>query len=183
MTSLMERVGNERRRLRKVRQNMIAAIEQQSGGDEAYVPFYVATADYIGETMVRVHGQDVRMGDMIREKVETVDAGVEQALRELDDRLTGAEKHLQPFLAARDALKAQGTAALEAFEREGKIYSDFVVSNMGHHGPTSDLSAKLFSTADWEYMAEITDAEIARETELFDHVMATLPNGVEVSED
>ena len=62
MTTLMERIGNERRRLRNVRQRMAAAIEAQANGDERFVPFYVAAADYIDETMQRLHEQDVKMG-------------------------------------------------------------------------------------------------------------------------
>jgi hypothetical protein len=178
MTTLQERIGNERRRLRAVRQNMMAAIEQGAGGDEAYVPFYIAAADYIDATMKRLHIQDVKMGDMIREKVDTVDAGVEQALAELDERLDGASRHLEPFLAARDALRQQGAAALDRFETEGKVYSDFVVANMGHHGATTDLGAKLFSPADWEYMAGVTDEESDRETALFAQVETTAPGGM-----
>jgi hypothetical protein len=183
MTTLQERIANERRRLRTVRQRMLAAIEQQSGGDEAYVPFYISAADYIDTTMARLHGQDVRMGDMIREKVETVDDEVEKALRQLDERLTGATAQLKPFLAARDALKEQGKAALESFEKAGKTYSDFIVANMGHHNATADLSAKLFSIEDWGYMAHMTDDEIARENELFDRVVATTPSNLEVDID
>jgi outer membrane translocation and assembly module TamA len=175
MTTLQERIGNERKRLRAVRQKMMAAVEQKSNGDEAFAPLYIAAADYIEATMARLQGQDVRMGDMIREKVETVDDGVKQALEELGDRLSGAREHLKPFLAARDALREQGAAALEKFEKEGKAYSDFVVANMGHHGLTTDLSAKLFSIEDWEYMAAISDEEIERETELFDRVVASTP--------
>jgi hypothetical protein len=176
MTTLQERIGNERRRLRSVRQNMIAAIEQGSKGDEALVQFYIAVADYIDATMARLHVQDVKMGGMIREKVESVDAGVEKALAELEDRLTGAADHLKPFLAARDALKKEGTTALARFEKEGKEYSDFIVANMGHHGATTDLSAKLFSVADWEYMAGITDDEMEREASLFERVQGCLPD-------
>jgi hypothetical protein len=178
MTTLQERIGNERRRLRAVRQNMIAAIERGSGGEEAYVPFYIAAADYIDATMQRVHAQDVRMADMIRKKAETVDAGVEKALTELDDRLQGAKEHLKPFLVARDALKHEGHVALERFEQAGKTYSDFIVANMGHHGATSDLSVKLFSTADWEYMAAITDEEIEREAGLFESVESSIPDSL-----
>ena len=105
MTTLMERIGNERRRLRNVRQRMAAAIEAQAKGDEGFVPFYVAAADYIDETMQRLHKQDVKMGKMIVEKVDEVDDTVKQALKELDDRLEGAKDHLKPFLAARDALR------------------------------------------------------------------------------
>lgn len=176
MTTLMERIANERRRLRSVRQNMMAAIEQKANGDEAFIPFYIAAADYIDATMQRVHAQDIKMGDMIREKVESMDDSVEKALAELEERLDGAKEHLKPFLAARDALKDKGREALERFEKEGKVYSEFVVGSMGHHGATTDLSAKLFATADWEYMAGITDAEVEREAELFDRVEDTAPD-------
>ena len=115
--------------------------------------------------------------DMIREKVETMNA-IEQGRLALDDRLTGAKEHLIPFLAARDALIESGREALELFEKEGKEYSDFIVSNMGHHPPTADLGAKLFSAEDWEYMAGITDEDVERETALFDRVQETLPGDV-----
>ena len=178
MTTLQERIGNERIRMRTVRQKMLAAIEQESNGDEAFVSFYIAAADYIEAAMARLHGQDVRMGDMIREKSETIDDNVKKGLGELEDRLSGAKAHLQPFLAARDELKAQGAVALSTFEKEGKKYSDFIVANMGHHGPTTDLSTKLFSAADWEYMAAITDEEIDHEASLFDRVVATTPDNL-----
>lgn len=178
MTTLMERIGNERRRLRSVRQNMIAAIEQKARGDETYVPFYIAAADYIDATMQRVHIQDVKMEDMIREKIETMDAGVEKALAELQARLIGAKEHLKPFLAARDALMEKGCEALEGFEKEGQEYSEFIVANMGHHGPTADLGARLFSGEDWEYMAGITDTDVEREAALFARVQETIPGDV-----
>jgi hypothetical protein len=178
MTSLQERIGNERRRLRNVRLNMLAAIEQKSGGDEAYVPFHIASADYIDATMQRVHEQDVKMGQMIREKADVMDENIEQALAELNDRLQGARQHLKPFLAARDALREKGRDALEAFEKEGKIYSDFIVANMGHHPSTADLGAKLFSPEDWEYMAGTTDEEIQREEAFFEKVQAAIPDSL-----
>ena len=178
MPTLMERIGNERKRLRSVRQNMLAAIEQKSAGDEAYVPFYIAAADYIDATMQRVHVQDVKMDDLIRKRVKTMDASVVQALAELTERLDGAKEHLKPFLGARDALQEKGTDALDQFEKEGKIYSDFIVSNMGHHPPTADLGAKLFSGDDWEYMAGITDEDEAREAALFDRVQQATPNSL-----
>jgi hypothetical protein len=183
MTTLQERIGNERRRLRNVRQRMLAAIERKAGEDDSFVSFYVAAADYIDTTMARLHGQDVRMGNMIKDKVEKVDAGVEQALAELDQRLAGATAQLKPFLAARDGLKEEGKAALEGFEKAGKAYSDFIVSTMGHHNATADLSAKLFSLQDWEYMARMTDDEIALEEELYQGVLSTTPEGVEISAD
>jgi hypothetical protein len=178
MATLQERIANERRRMRTVRQYMAAGVDRKASGDAAFVPFYIAAADYIEAAMARLHIQDVRMGDMIREKVETVDATVEKALAELDERLTGAEQHLRPFLAARDELKAKGLASLEHFEAAAKTYSDFISSTMGHHGATTDISGKLFKLPDWEYMAAITEEEVQREQELYAAVEASLPEGL-----
>ena len=164
--------------MRAVRQHMAAGIEQKAEAKADFVSFYIAAADYIDAAMARLHIQDVRMGDMIREKVESIDSTVEKALAELDERLHGAEQHLKPFLAARDTLKAKGQAALEQFESAAKIYSDFIVSNMGHHGATTELSSKLFDLTDWEYMAAITDEEEQREQKLYAAVEASLPNSL-----
>jgi len=178
MATLMERIGNERKRLRLVRQRMAAGLEAKANGDEAYVPFYVAVADYIDTTMQRLHEQDVKMGKMILEKVEEVDDSVEKALGELEERLEGAKAHLKPFLAARDELRERGAAALGAFEVVAQEYSDFIVANMGHHGATNDLCAKLFSPTDWEYMAGITDEQQQQDKEMFQRVLDASPDTV-----
>lgn len=178
MTTLQERIGNERRRLRAIRMNMMAAVEQKANGDESFVPFYIASADYIDATMARLHKQDVKMGDMIREKADPVKDNIEEAISQLDARLKGAREHLKPFLAARDELKEKGAEALERFEAAAKEYSDFIVANMGHHDATSELSAKLFSLDDWEFMAGITDEEIAKEENLFERAAACTPDSL-----
>ena len=182
MTTLRERVADERRRLRSVRQKLSAAVAQTAAGDEAYVPFYIAVADYMDASMGRLHAQDVKMGDMIRTKVKTVDAGVKQALAELDERLSGNQQHLQQLLEAREALKREGSAALERFEAVAKAYTDYIVANMGHHGATTELAGKLFTTDDWEFMAGITDEDMQREQALFATVTETTPDNLEISD-
>jgi hypothetical protein len=178
MTTLQERIANERRRLRTIRQNMVAAVEKKSKGDESFIPFYIASADYIDATMLRLHEQDVKMGDMIREKADAVEDDIETAMGQLEARLEGAKAHLKPFLEARDELKEKGAEALEHFEKVAKEYSDFIVANMGHHDATSDLSAKLFSMADWEYMAGITDEQLSEEENLFERAAASTPDSL-----
>ena len=114
--SLRERVANERRRLKSVRQALSAAVAQGAGTDAAYLPFYLAVADYMEAAMHRLHAQDVRMGDMIRQKLGKLDASQVQALGEMDDRLAANQDHLKRFLDARGALRRQGMAALAGFE-------------------------------------------------------------------
>lgn len=179
MTTLRERVAGERRRLKSVREAMTAAVTRKSGGDPAFVPFYTAVGDYIETSMGRLHAQDVKMGNMIRARLGQLDAGTEQALRELDERLAGNQEHLKAFSAAKTALNDGGARALANFEAAGAAYSNYIVSNMGHHGATTDLAGRLFTAADWEFMAGVTDEETRVEQQLYARVFSSLPPGLD----
>ena len=72
-TDLNERIAAERKRLKEVRQTLTAAVNKQANGDASYVPFYIAIGDYFEATMERLHRQDIRMGDMLRDKADLSD--------------------------------------------------------------------------------------------------------------
>ena len=180
---LRERIAGERRRLKSVRRALSVALEKRARANEAYVRFYLAAAEYIETAMHRLHIQDVRMGEMIRAKLGTPDATATRALRELDDRLGGNQRHLHAMLAARDVLRRDGAPALTHFEQVTHTYTSYITANMGHHGGTTDLAQRLFDMDDWAYMAGITDEETRRERELFDAVFARLPPDVRVAPD
>lgn len=172
---LRERVANERRRLKAVRETLSAALAQGAHGDARFVPFYIAVADYIEASMHRLHIQDVRMGEMIRAKLGTLDAGAEKALGELDERLAGNQRHLHAMLEAREGLRRDGVAALERFEQVTLGYTEYIKASMGHHGGTTELAQKLFSLDDWSYMAGITEEETRHEQDLHRRVFAAVP--------
>ena len=176
MTTLREKVAGERRRLKSVRETLTAAVARKSKGDTSFVPFYVAIADYIETAMGRLHAQDVKMGIMIREKLGKLDAPSEQALKELDERLAGNQEHLKALSAAKKGLAAKGDAiALERFEAVSAAYTSYIVTNMGHHGATTDLAGRLFDQDDWEHMAGVTDEETRTEQRLYARVFDALP--------
>ena len=176
MTTLREKVAGERRRLKSVRETLTAAVARKSRGDSAFVPFYLAIADYIETSMGRLHAQDVKMGKMIRDKLGKLDAQSGQALQELDERLAGNQEHLKALSAARRGLAAQAdAAALERFETVGAAYTHYIVTNMGHHGGTTDLAARLFTQDDWEHMAGVTDEETRTEQRQYARVFDALP--------
>lgn len=179
MTTLREKVAGERRRLKSVRETLTVAVARKSGGDSSFAPFYVAIGDYIETAMGRLHAQDVKMGNMIRDKLGTLDAPSEQALRELDERLAGNQEHLRALTAAKKALAAApDAAALARFETVGGAYTQYIVTNMGHHGGTTDLAGRLFSQEDWEHMAGISEEETLAEERLYARVFASLPAGL-----
>lgn len=179
---LRERIANERRRLKSVRQALSAALEQGARGDLAYAPFYLAVADYIEAAMHRLHIQDVRMGEMIRSKLGKRDDNAKQALQELDERLTGNLNHLRAFLQARDELRRENTSsALARFEQASQDYTNFITANMGHHGATTELAQKLFNLDDWAFMAGITEEETRREQLLYEKVFASVPKSLKLA--
>jgi hypothetical protein len=153
-----------------------------SKGDPAFVPFYMAIAEYIEAAMHRLHIQDVRMGEMIRSKLGTLDESASTALAELDERLSGNQRHLAALKEARLALAREGVAALDRFEQVSRDYTNFITTNMGHHGATTELAQKLFSVDDWAYMAGITEEETRREQTLYDRVFASVPKGLKLPE-
>ena len=108
MTTLQERIAGERRRLRSVRQRLSASLVQPEAGADERADFYIAVGDYMEASMARLHAQDVKMGDMIREKVAEVDEGVTQALAELDDRLSGMQRRAVRLLPVRSAPHGDG---------------------------------------------------------------------------
>ena len=177
---LRERIGNERRRLKSVRQALSVAVAQGAKGDVSYVPFYLAVADYIEASMHRLHIQDVRMGEMIRAKLGTLDASATKAMGELEERLAGNQRHLSNLLEARGALKKQGASVLDRFEQVSRDYTNYITTNMGHHGATTELAQKLFSMDEWAYMAGITEEETRREQVLHDQVFKSVPQSLKL---
>ena len=170
----------ERRRLKSVRQALSAALEQGARGDASYVPFYVAVADYMEAAMHRLHIQDVRMGEMIQAKLSAVDPGATKALGALDERLNGNQRHLSNLLNAREQLKTKGASAVTQFEQVSRDYTNYIMTNMGHHGATTELAQRLFSTDEWAYMAGITEEETQREQKLHDRVFSAVPKGLKL---
>jgi hypothetical protein len=182
MDELRERVAGERRRLREVRQALTAAVEQGANGEHVFVTFYIAIGDYFDAAMGRLHIQDVRMGDMLRDKADMDDPANQQALAELDERLAGNQLCLKNMLTARDALIESSDAALAEFETAGKAYSDYIIASMGHHPGSTELAQRIFSVEDWAYMAGITENDQAREEQLYTRVFATVPGGLKLPE-
>lgn len=180
MKELMEHIQSERRRLKEVRQALTSAVSQSSAKDDSYVPFYVAIGDYLEAAMDRLDTQDVRMGDMLRSRVSKADQEAQTALTELDERLAGNQAHLKRFLEARDCLKTKGSEAIKKFEAASRAYTDYITSNMGHHGGSTSLARQHFSEDDWVYMANISDEDIVRERDLFNVVFANVPDGLSV---
>ena len=183
MAELYERVAAERRRLREVRQALTQATTQGCGGNADWAPFYIAIGDYFEAAMRRLHDQDIRMGDLLREKIDLSQPDVQKAMAELDERLAGNQRHLKAMLAARNALHGDPQGALAEFEAAGKAYADYIVANMGHHPGSTNLAQEHFSQEDWAHMADVSEADQAREEQLHAAVFAAVPDDLELPQE
>ena len=175
MNELRERVGNERRRLKQVREALSASLVKSAKGDASYVPFYLAIGNYFEIAMGRLHIQDVRMEDMLKEMFPNPDATVQKVFDEVEGRLRINQEHLKKFMDARDAMKNEGAAALGRYESAAKDYTDFILAQMGHHGASTSLAGEKFTQKDWEFMAHVEPGDMEREQTLFDDVFAAQP--------
>ena len=182
MSSLMERVAGERKRLREVRMALTAATDQTAGGDSSWAPFYLAIVDYFEASLERLHIQDIRLGELLRQKADMNDPVIVDGLKELDDRLAGLQEHRAKLRTARDALQADPDGALENFEQVGGAFAAYIVANMGHHPGTAEPAMKLFSTEDWEYMTLASEEARQLEVELHDKVFSLKPAGLDLAQ-
>jgi len=179
---LRDKVAAERRRLREVRQALSAAVAQGSQGASAWVSFYLAIGDYFAAAMHRLHVQDVRMGDLLRQRADLSTPKATVAMQELQDRLDGNQRLLDRFMLCHAGLKTQGAATLPAFESAARDYTNFITTNMGHHDGTTSLARDAFTTEDWEYMALTSDSDAEREGVLYGEVFSKLPDNLVLPE-
>ena len=135
----------------------------------------MAIADYIETAMGRLHAQDVKMGNMIREKLGKLDAPSEQALQELDERLAGNQQHLRAFSAAGRGLPRRWTPPPWSISRPCCRVQQL---HRYEHGPSRRHHGSRRPPVyqdDWDYMAGVTDEETRVEQQLYARVFAALP--------
>ncbi len=177
MKSAIESIMNERGRLRTAHEMLNAALAEEVR-DEAFVPFYIAVADYMEISMDRLHKQDVKMLQRLGEAVDPTDAEAEEIIAEVYRRLDGNQAHLQNFLACRADLQSEGASAVDRFEAVSRDYIDFIHNRMGHHAPSTDLARQIFVEDDWVAIADIDQGYFRKEEALYESVLQTRPGSV-----
>ena len=177
MKSAIESLMNERGRLRTAHEMLDAALAEEER-DEAFVPFYIAVADYMEASMGRLHEQDVKMLRRLGEAVDATNADAEEIIAEVYRRLDGNQAYLQKFLACRAELQGEGTSAVDRFEAVSRDYIDFIHNRMGHHAPSTDMARQLFVEDDWVAIADIDQGYFRKEEALYESVLQTRPGSV-----
>ncbi len=71
MTTLSEQIAGERRRLKSVRQLFTTAVARKAGGNQSFLPFYIALGDYMEASMDRLHAHTTR-ANKSTDKTQTI---------------------------------------------------------------------------------------------------------------
>jgi hypothetical protein len=177
MKSAIESLMHERGRLRTAHEMLNAALAEEVR-DEAFLPFYIAVADYMEASMGRLHDQDIKMLQRLGEVVDPTDSDAKEIIAEVHRRLDGNQEHLRNFLACRTELQSDGTSAVDKFEAVSRDYIDFIHNRMGHHAPSTDLARKIFVEDDWVAIADIDQRYFRKEEALYESVLQTRPGNV-----
>jgi hypothetical protein len=169
----------ERGRLRSSHEMLKAALELPVRG-KAFVPFYLAVANFMEASMGRLNSQDVKMLARLAEKLGDATAEQDEVIAEVNRRLDGNREHLTKFLGCRSALQDNPTdnAAIEAFESVSTAYIDYIHNRMGHHAPSTDMARELFTEPDWLDIADLDAAYFATEKQLYTAVIDSRPASV-----
>ena len=182
MKTAIESLMNERGRLRTTHEMLNAALAEEVR-DEAFVPFYIAVADYMEASMGRLHEQDIKMLRRLAAAVDPTDSEAEEIIAEVHRRLDGNQVHLKDFLACRADLQSDGHSAVDKFEIVSRDYIDFIHNRMGHHAPSTDLARQIFAEDDWVEIADIDQRYFRKEEALYESVLQTRPGSVPLGQE
>jgi len=182
MKSAIESIMTERGRLRTAHEMLHAALAEEVR-DAAFVPFYIAVADYMEASMGRLHDQDVKMLQRLDAAVEPTDSQAKEIIAEVYRRLDGNQEHLRNFLACRTDLQSDAASAVDKFEQTGRAYIDFIHNRMGHHAPSTDLARQFFVEDDWVAIADIDQTYLSKEEALYESMLRTRPGRVPLGQE
>jgi len=182
MKSAIESIMHERSRLRTAHEMLDAALAEEVR-DEAFVPFYIAVADYMEASMGRLQDQDVKMLQRLGEAVDPTDSQANEIIAEVYRRLDGNQEHLQKFLTCRTDLQSDAASAVDKFEETSRAYIDFIHNQMGHHAPSTDLARQIFDEDDWVAIADIDQRYFSKEKALYESVLQTRPGSVPLGQE
>ena len=139
--------------------------------------FYVACTRYLEHALNRLHAQDQRIIDKLTPHVAAEDSSNQALLRDFDRSLQVSREALGDLLVALEAYEA-GRSDQPAYQEAALRFMDVFLNILATRRHSSQhLEEEHFTLADWEQVANVTDASLAAERELFERACATAPAG------
>lgn len=180
MSSALENLRRERQRKLQVRETFSRGLQRLRGASQDPVPFYEICADYLVAGQRRLIDQDLRLAEMLAERVPAGQTEDHAAIRALRERLELADRSLREFAAAAEDLRRRRVAAQKEFERAADTFLDVLVNVLGKRSHSlRHLTSTLLSEADWERIADVSAEFLRQEAEDFLAVQSKAPADID----
>ncbi len=173
-------IGRERRRQIQVRQAFEAGLAKNADDAMDLAEFYLACGDYIVWSMARLHDQDQRIHDLLKERLDPGRTDVHEQLAGLNERQAKSRVFTAEFQQAVEALRDSGTSGQEEFEEAARAFVELFTSLMApRKNPFQEHTDVLFTDSDWIDIAGVSAESLAEEKELYELVETVAPAGIE----
>ena len=165
----------ERMRMAQVRKAFGQALA--AARPEDLKAFYVACTRYLEHALNRLHAQDQRIIEKLTPHVAPQDSSNQELLRDFDGSLKTSREALGDLLVALQAYET-GQSDQSTYQDAALRFMDVFLNILAARRHSSQhLEDEHFKLKDWEEVANVTDASLAAERELFERVCATAPAG------
>lgn len=181
MLTARAEIARERRRQVQVRKAFAAGLDDTAAwnGREP-AQFYVASVEYLGFILDRLHDQDQRIHDLLVARVPAADGDAHEQLADLNRRQQRSRELVTRLRQAARELETAGRPGVRAFLDQARDFmAGFGSLLQPRRNPFSSYTDELFSDADWDEIAGVTPASIAEEERLFTAVRAVAPTGAD----
>jgi hypothetical protein len=176
-------IGRERRRQIQVRKAFEAGLALHEQDAAELATFYLACGDYILWSMARLHDQDQKIHDLLKQRLEPGQVEVREQLATLDERQDKSRAFTAEFGSGVELLQRRGAVGCAEFETAARSFVELFTSLMApRKNPFQEHTDRLFSEDDWIDIAGVTDKSLAAERELFDSVESTAPASIDPEE-
>lgn len=143
------------------------------------VPFLLACAEYLTESLSRLDAQDMAISDRLKARVPRSDSEVHNGLVALDVRQAKARTATTAF-AAEVAIHRTGKSSAPDFVDKVRAFAELIQSMMApRRNPYETHTDALFTAKDWTAIADAPPQAIAREAALFAGIKALAPPGAD----
>ncbi len=180
MQTSREEIARERRRQIQVRKAFQAGLDTTGWAGADAARFYLCCADYLRWSMDRLHEQDQRIHDLLRERIPAAESEAHERLAVLGERQERSRALMRDFSAAAERLRAAGVGGIRAFEQAAREFTATFNSLLqARKNPFFQHTDRLFRDADWSDIAGVSEQSLADEARLFGAVQASAPHGID----
>jgi len=173
-------IGYERRRQIQIRKAFEAGLELPDDSRSGLTDFYLASGAYIIFSMDRLHYQDQVIHDLLAERIPENDADAHQRLAVLNERQEKSREMVETFRLAVNVLSDNGEQGRDAFETAAQTFTAAFLSLMApRKNPFQAYTDELFTDADWNLVAGVTDESMEMEKNLYSAVQTHAPAGID----